>query len=89
MIKNDKRQVIKLGTNGGLAMTLPRDWCRTNDIKQGQMIQLEEVLDVSRENGTGLILRVIKWSEVGNTNMPGQSPANGLKTALEGKGKGR
>jgi hypothetical protein len=61
---------------------LPRDWCRANDIQHGQVIRLEEVPDITHE-ATGLILRVVKWSGVGNTRLPGDH-AKSKPTATQG-----
>jgi hypothetical protein len=88
MIEKPNRKVMRVSEHG-LGISLPANWCRENDIRQGDVIRLEEVMDVSRKNGTGLILRPIKWSDIGECKMPGQSPANGLKMASEGKGRDR
>jgi|GEM_PF-3825249 hypothetical protein len=86
LIKNPNRQVQKQGPKGGLALTLPADWCRANDVQPGQMIRLEEVVDATTENRTGLILRLVKWSDVGNAQPPTEK-AKSKPTATHG-GKG-
>lgn len=59
---NPYRQVIQLGVGSGLVVSLPNAWCRKNGIKKGQIIRLEEVIDLTSKEGTGLVLKVL-WPE--------------------------
>lgn len=43
MLKNPNRQLIKFGSKGGLAMTIPADWARDNLLSEGRMVKLREV----------------------------------------------
>lgn len=68
---NPYRQVMQLGLGSGLVVSLPNAWCRKHDIRKGQIIKLEEVLDITQE-ATGLILRVVRMSDVGECRMTGE-----------------
>jgi hypothetical protein len=43
MLKNPNRQLIKFGSKGGLAMTIPADWARENLLAEGRMVKLREI----------------------------------------------
>lgn len=66
---NPYRQVMQLSSNGGLGISLPNALCRKMGIKKGQIVKLEEVLDVT-QGGIGLILRVVRMSDVGECQTP-------------------
>ena len=55
---NPYRQVMQLSSNGGLGISLPNALCRKMGIRKGQIMKLEEVLDITQE-ATGLILRMV------------------------------
>jgi hypothetical protein len=55
---------MQLSQNGGLGISLPNALCRKMGIRKGQIIKLEEVLDVA-QGGMGLILRVVRMENEG------------------------
>lgn len=67
-------------------MTLPADWCRANGIKVGMMIRLEEIIDLSSVEGTGLALHVV-WPEENRVSPKDGEGARAGTTATQG-GKG-
>lgn len=83
---NPYRQVMQLGQAAGLVVSLPNAWCRKYGIKKGQIVKLEEVLDVTQER-TGLFLRVVRMPDVGECQMPGEVAANQATCRPGGKGK--
>lgn len=60
-IQSPYRKIIQYGTKShACGITLPAPWLRKNGLKPGDLIRLEEVVDLSSETATGLILRVVK-----------------------------
>jgi hypothetical protein len=61
MIKNDIRRVIQSG-NGGLVISLPKDWCRVMGIHAGDAMKLVDLCPLKLRCSTRL-LRV--WPKSG------------------------
>jgi hypothetical protein len=62
-------------------ISLPREWLEANG--RPSMVQLEEIVDLSGKEATGLTVRAVKWSDVAETRLPGEK-AKGMTTGNPG-----